>query len=96
MRDYVYVEDVVRANLSAIDDTIGSPLLNVCTGIGTSTLELAKSIVRLSGSESEIGSGRPRVGDVERSVLDPGAPPPLGEITPLDEGLRKTIAWFRR
>jgi UDP-glucose 4-epimerase len=94
VRDYVYVEDVVRANLAAIDDTIGLPMINVCTGVATSTLDLAKSIVQLASSESEIVFGPRRVGDVERSVLDPGEPPPLGETIALEDGLRSTLAWF--
>ncbi|MBW2295822.1 MAG: NAD-dependent epimerase/dehydratase family protein [Deltaproteobacteria bacterium] len=96
VRDYVYVKDVVRANLAAIDDTIGLPMINVCTGVATSTLDLAKSIVQLAGSETEIVYGPRRVGDVERSVLDPGEPPPLGESIALEDGLRSTLAWFER
>ncbi len=96
VRDYVYVEDVVRANLLAIDDAIGLPIINVCTGVGTSTLEIAKSIVQFADSESKIGFGPRRVGDIERSVLDPGVPSPLGETVGLADGLQETIAWFGR
>lgn len=94
VRDYVYVKDVVRANLAAIDDVIGLPMINVCTGIGTSTAELTKLIVQLAGSESEIVHGPRRAGDLERSVLDPGEPPTLGETVALADGLRETLAWF--
>lgn len=95
VRDYVYVDDVVRANLAAIDGRLEQPMINVCTGIGTSTRTLADRIIALTGSKSPIQSGPRRPGDVERSVLDPGSPPPLGEPTPLDEGLRATVDWFR-
>ncbi len=96
VRDYVYVEDVVRANLAAIEDTLGQPMINVCTGVPTSTLALARSIVQLADSESEIVFGPRRAGDVERSVLDPGDPPPLGETVALEDGLQRTLAWFDR
>jgi UDP-glucose 4-epimerase len=94
VRDYVYVQDVVRANLAAIDDAIGRPMINVCTGVGTSTLELANSIVQLADSQSEIAFGPRRAGDLERSVLDPGEPPPLGKAVSFADGLRETLAWF--
>ncbi|MCP5042607.1 MAG: NAD-dependent epimerase/dehydratase family protein [bacterium] len=94
VRDYVYVNDVVRANLMAIDDRLGESMINVCTGVGISTLELAEAIKRHTRSGSEIGYGPRRVGDIERSVLDPGTPPPLGDTVPLETGLGETVAWF--
>lgn len=94
IRDYVYVQDVVRANLAAIDDRFSLPIINVCTGVGVSTLEIARSIVGLANSDSEVGFGPRRPGDIERSVLDPGDPSLLGDTVSLDEGLRDTVAWF--
>jgi UDP-glucose 4-epimerase len=95
VRDYVYVDDVVRANLGAITGSLGHSILNVCTGVGTSTRELADQIIGLTGSKSVVNPGPRRPGDVERSVLDPGSPPPLGKTTSLEDGLRATVDWFR-
>lgn len=95
VRDYVYVDDVVRANLAAIDGSLNEPMINVCTGVGTSTRELTNEIVALTGSKSEVRSGPRRAGDVERSVLDPGSPPPLGECVSLRDGLQATVDWFK-
>ncbi len=94
VRDYVYVDDVVRANLMAIDGAFGQSIVNVCTGEGTSTLELAEAIKHHAGSKCEIGFGPRRPGDIERSVLDPGSPPPLGETVSLENGLKQTVGWF--
>ena len=96
VRDYVYVSDVVRANLAAINGILEQPMINVCTGVGTSTRELADRIVELTGSKSAINPGPRRPGDIERSVLDPGSPPPLGDPVSLDEGLRATVEWFKQ
>jgi UDP-glucose 4-epimerase len=96
VRDYVFVEDVVRANLAAIEDTIGLPMINVCSGVETSTLELARQILQLTSSDSTIVHGPRRAGDIERSVLDPGDPPPLGKAIALADGLRQTVDWFTR
>jgi len=96
VRDYVFVKDVVRANLMAIDGTLGTPMINVCTGVGTSTLELAESIKQYARSDCEIGFGPRRAGDIERSVLDPGTPAPLGETISLEVGLQETVRWFAK
>lgn len=96
IRDYVYVEDVVRANMLALADELGAPLVNVCTGEGTSTRQLATALCDLTGRQVEIGGNPKRDGDVERSVLDPGSPSPLGEVVDLRRGLQQTVDWFRK
>lgn len=95
-RDYVYVGDVVKANLRALAGDLAVPIVNVATGIETSTRELARRIAAAVGASSPaIGSGPPRAGDVLRSVLEP-SPEATGEApTPLDRGLAETVAWFR-
>ncbi len=95
VRDYVYVGDVVRANMAALGDTLDAGKINVCTGEATTTLMLAETIRSLNGSTSEIGFGPRREGDVERSVLDPGDPCPIGAWVPLAEGLALTSEWFK-
>jgi len=95
VRDYVYVDDVVRANLAALDGRLDVSLINICTGIGSSTLELAQAIKALAGSAAEIGYGPRRQGDIERSVLAPSGHPALGPPTDLMSGLEQTIDWFR-
>lgn len=98
VRDYVYVADVVRANMGAIDgslDTGPGAMINVCTGVRTTTRKLADTIGQLVGSSSEIGVAPRREGDVECSVLDPGDPCPLGDLVSLEDGLSLTADWFR-
>lgn len=95
VRDYVYVGDVVKANLWAIEGKLKQTPVNVCTGEATTTLDLARVIEQASGAKATIRYGARREGDVERSVLDPGNPPPLGAPVSLKEGIAKTIAWFR-
>jgi UDP-glucose 4-epimerase len=93
VRDYVFVGDVVRANRMALAGEISHPIVDVGTGVETTTLELARRIERAVGTGASIGYAAKRAGDVERSVLDPW--PGLGALTPLDEGLARTVAWFR-
>jgi UDP-glucose 4-epimerase len=95
VRDYVYVADVVRANLLALSDAIEPPVLNVGTGKATTTLELARCILQRLGRELEVDSGPPRAGDLERSVLDTSlAVRYLGVPVTFEQGLDRTHAYY--
>jgi UDP-glucose 4-epimerase len=95
IRDYVFVEDVVRANVLAIEGKIEQRVVNLCTGDATTTLELAQAIARAVGVSPELKEGPRRAGDVERSVLDGGAFLKTYPATPLEGGVQKTIEWFK-
>jgi UDP-glucose 4-epimerase len=96
VRDYVFVGDVARANALAIDGGMREPVLNVGTGVGTTTLELAERTLALTQRRVAIEHAPPRAGDLRRSVLDPAlAEHRLGPLTSLDQGLAETAAWFR-
>ncbi len=93
VRDYVYVGDVVRANLRALGGELTGRVLNVGTGQGTSTRRLAEAIRAALGVKAELRDGARRAGDLERSVLRPNdeLPPTVA----LDEGIAETARWFR-
>jgi UDP-glucose 4-epimerase len=95
-RDYVYVGDVVRATLAALDHSGG--VFNVGTGRETSVLELLAACRRVVGVAVEPEFAPPRTGELQRSFLDPAlAERELGfraEVE-LDEGLRATWEWVR-
>jgi len=96
-RDYVYVGDIVRANLLALDSTATGPF-NIGTGIETDVNELARLLVAASGSASAVRHGPAKQGEQRRSVVDARrAAEVLGwkPETPLAEGLRRTVDWFR-
>ena len=91
VRDYVYVGDVARATLAAVGHDGG--VFNVGTGIATSVLDLFDACRRVAGSDVEAEHAPARVGELQRSVLDPGrAERDLGwraEVS-MDQGLRTT------
>jgi UDP-glucose 4-epimerase len=96
VRDYVYVSDVARANLAALSDTWNERVMNVGTGRGITTLELASQIARCSGLAVEPAYGSIRAGDIERSVLDVTRfRARFGANLPLEAGLERTFAWYR-
>jgi UDP-glucose 4-epimerase len=69
-RDYVYVADVAAVTLAAL----GRPpaVFNVGTGVATSVLELFEVCRRASGVDVEPVFDPPRLGELQRSVLDAG------------------------
>lgn len=97
VRDYVFIDDVVKANMAALQGQIPDRVLNVGTGRETNTLQLAEHIRSTLSSTSEICFGDRRAGDVERSVLDADRLADLlGPTIPVADGLRLTAAWFRQ
>ena len=96
-RDYVYVGDVVRANLLALESTATGPF-NIGTGIETDVNRLAELLLAASGSRSEVSHGPTKQGEQRRSVVDARrATETLGwrpEMS-LEDGLRRTVEWFR-
>ncbi|WP_276261484.1 NAD-dependent epimerase/dehydratase family protein [Haloglomus litoreum] len=74
-RDFVHVDDVVRANLAAAtadgDAVAGTPI-NIGTGRSVTIRELAEQILSVTGSDSDIVHTDAREGDVEdsRAAID--------------------------
>ena len=96
-RDYVYVGDTVDAYLRAADAGHGV-LLNIGSGRETSVLELYEILARITGFPMRPEFVDPKPGDIARSVIDAGrAKSVLGwqAWTPLEEGLRRTVEWYR-
>jgi UDP-glucose 4-epimerase len=89
-RDYVYVEDVVAATLAGAGR---AGVFNVGTGIETSVVDLYELCRDVAGSSAEVDFVPPRLGELQRSAIDPGlARRELGwePQTALDRGVRAT------
>jgi len=97
IRDYVYVEDVVTANLKALETGSGE-VFNIGTGIETTTGALYDEIARQMGSALKPIPGPARAGDIHRSLLKiDKAKKMLGwqsQYT-LVQGIVETIDFFR-
>ncbi|HTU54336.1 MAG TPA: NAD-dependent epimerase/dehydratase family protein [Acetobacteraceae bacterium] len=95
-RDFVFVADVVRALMAAIERMpAGAPVFNVCTGVGVSVLELARSIGAICGAAPEIRHGPAREGEIRHSLGAPGRGRDalgLGAPVPIGEGLARLLA----
>jgi UDP-glucose 4-epimerase len=96
-RDYVYVGDVARATLQALGQEAG--VFNVGTGKETSVLELYELCRRIAGSDVAATHAPARLGELQRSVLDPSrAAEVFGfmAFVDLEDGIQATWEWLRR
>lgn len=96
-RDYVYVGDVVDAMLRALERDGG--VYNVGTGVETSVIGLYDAIRTASGVDREPAFAPARLGELQRSVLDPSlAVRELGwrPGRSLADGLAETWEWISR
>ncbi len=97
-RDFVYVGDIVEANLLALDRGDGG-IYNLGWGFGTSINEIFARLKEITGYEKEAVHGPPKKGEVFKICLDATkARRELGWVPriSLDEGLRMTVEYFRR
>lgn len=70
IRDFVYVEDVAKANLLAMEKKIDSSFINIGTGKITSILELANMMIDAANIQLKPIHGKPLNGDVKESQAD--------------------------
>ena len=96
-RDYVYVDDVVRANLAAMASRTPDAI-NIGTGVETDVDGLYERLRRISGTEAPAVHADAKPGEQRRSCLDiRHARTTLGwePAVALDDGLRLTADYFR-
>lgn len=96
VRDYVYVDDVVAANLLAAEARLEGAY-NVGTGVGTTTRQVLAAVEAALSVHAEIVAAPPRPGDLERSVVDASGLRAAGWRPGVSfaEGIRRTVEWFR-
>ncbi len=98
-RDYVYVGDVVRANLlAAAADASALGAYNVGTGRETDVNRLFAMLRDACGVAAEASHGPAKPGEQLRSCLDASRASRLLGWRPevsLEEGLRRTVEFFR-
>jgi nucleoside-diphosphate-sugar epimerase len=97
-RDFIFVKDVVRANLQAAESEAAGEVFNICTGHETSLLDLLEELSEVSPHQPEVRFEAPRPGDIYRSLGNPEkAAAALGfrAQTPLASGLAQTVEWMK-
>jgi len=96
-RDFIYVEDVVRANKLVMNKGDGE-IFNVGRGEKISINDLACKIIELTDSDSKIIHKEGRDGEIKHSLADISKISKIG-FKPdfsLEEGLKRLIAFFKK
>jgi UDP-glucose 4-epimerase len=97
--DFVFTEDIARANLMAAESPATDDVFNIGSGTETSLLELAAALQKIMGGELPVEFGPPRgVNSVPRRLADVSRAEKRlrwrAEVG-LEEGLRRLVDWWR-
>jgi UDP-glucose 4-epimerase len=97
--DFIFVEDVARANILAAKADVTDEVFNIARGVETSLNELADALLRVAGSNLRPEHGPERkTNPVPRRLADVSrAKAMLGfeARVPLEEGLRRLVSWWQ-
>jgi UDP-glucose 4-epimerase len=97
--DFVYIEDVARANILALRSDVTDDVFNVGSGTETSLNELAAALLAVMGSDLEPEYGPERkVNPVSRRLADTTKAERLLDFrarVSLEDGLARLVEWWR-
>jgi len=97
-RDFIYVKDIVAANVFFATESPATGVFNVAYGRKITIKELAQSICALTASKSEIMHGPERAGDVKHSLaaIDKLRAAGFKPTSTFADGLMATIRHFQQ
>ena len=97
-RDFVHAQDVAMGFLLAVAKTTRGDPINLASGVGITTGELAKTVLQAVGSRAEVRFNtekltamRTRLVSIERAKSTLGFKPSI----PLEHGLVDTVRWLK-
>jgi UDP-glucose 4-epimerase len=96
-RDYVYVGDVVAANVAALESSFVGQI-NIGTGVETDVVTIYEHLREAVGSATKAQHGPAKAGEQRRSCLDAGRAAEILGWRPqmaLRDGLQRTAAYYR-
>lgn len=97
-RDYVYVADVVEANMRAMEQK-GNGIYNIGTGVETSVNSIVQMVKTKTSSEVSEVHGPAKNGEQRRSAVDISRAKSELHWEPkytLEQGIRETVEWFKQ
>lgn len=100
VRDFVFVDDIVQANIKAMEyNNSVFEIFNIGSGTETSIKKLAETILRLTNSTSKIVFKPSRPGDIVYSRADVSKAEQILKWkakTSLEDGLKETILFYKQ
>ncbi|MEK6776580.1 MAG: SDR family oxidoreductase [bacterium] len=98
-RDFTYIDDVVEANMAGFThDKASGRSFNIAYGARISILDLARNIIKITDSRSQIIFKQKRKGDIRHSLADISYAGEYLDYRPkydLERGLARTVDWYR-
>ena len=97
--DFIYIDDIARANVAGLKSDVSDEVFNVASGVETTLLELAEALMRVMGKnlKPEFGPER-KVNAVPRRLASTEKAKRLlgweAQVS-LDEGLERLVNWWR-
>jgi UDP-glucose 4-epimerase len=97
--DFIYIDDIARANIAGLKSDVSDEVFNVASGVETTLLELAEALMRVMGKnlQPEFGPER-KVNAVPRRLASTEKAQRLldwkAEVS-LEEGLERLVNWWR-
>jgi UDP-glucose 4-epimerase len=97
--DFIYIDDIARANVAGLKSDVADEVFNVASGVETTLLELAEALMRVMGKnlQPEFGPER-KVNAVPRRLASTEKAKRLlgweAQVS-LDEGLERLVNWWR-
>lgn len=99
-RDFTYITNVVRANVgSCFVPNAPGKIMNIAGGKRITINEIVQNVLKAAGSSSKVVHEPARKGDIRHSLASvdrAGEILGYNKIVGLEEGLERTIAWYRR
>lgn len=95
-RDYVYVLDVVRGYMMAVEGKL-PPVVNLATGRTHRIVDIARDVIRMVGSNSQIEFGENRRGEVQCLIGDASLARAYGWESTINfqDGLRRCVKYVK-
>lgn len=95
-REFLFVEDFVRATIFLLDEYNGGDVINVGTGADIAIKNLAVLIAKISGFNGKIVYDRSKPDGTMRKLLDSRTMTALGwkASVGLEEGIKRTYEWY--
>lgn len=98
-RDFIYVGDLCRAIVLALQASVSGEVFQIATGVKTSIAELARMVQLVSGQQADVSDAPFRQGDIRENYSEISKARQLLKWRPqveVMEGLRQTWEWFNR
>lgn len=96
MREFLFVDDLAKATIFALDNTLPDHLYNVGTGVDITIKNLAETIQKITGHRGQIIWDSSKPDGTPRKLMDVSKMNQLGwkHEVDLEDGIRKTYNWF--